>query len=47
MEGHPRPVDEFVLRPIGESYTGHDVQLDAAVKDLLKKASTTAIKKAE
>jgi hypothetical protein len=37
MEGHPRPVDEFVLRPLGESYTGQDVQLDAAVKRLLSK----------
>lgn len=36
MERHPRPVDVPVLRPIGESYTGRDSQLDAAVKVLLK-----------
>jgi C-terminal processing protease CtpA/Prc len=35
MELHPRPVDIPVVRPIGESYTGHDSQLDAAVKELL------------
>jgi C-terminal processing protease CtpA/Prc len=35
MEGHPRPVDIAVTRPIGESYTGRDSQLDAAVKELL------------
>jgi Tol biopolymer transport system component len=35
MEMHPRPVDIPVVRPIGESYTGHDSQLDAAVKELL------------
>ncbi len=36
MEMHPRPVDIPVVRPIGESYTGRDSQLDAAVKELLK-----------
>ena len=36
MEMHPRPVDVRVVRPIGESYTGHDSQLDAAVKELLQ-----------
>ena len=36
MEGHPRPVDVEVLRPIGESYTGRDAQLDAAVRVLLE-----------
>jgi C-terminal processing protease CtpA/Prc/Tol biopolymer transport system component len=36
MEMHPRPVDIAVTRPIGESYTDHDSQLDAAVKELLK-----------
>ncbi len=36
MELHPRPVDIEVQRPIGESYTGRDSQLDAAVKELLK-----------
>ncbi len=35
MELHPRPVDIAVSRPIGESYTGRDSQLDAAVKELL------------
>jgi C-terminal processing protease CtpA/Prc len=37
MELHPRPVDVFVQRPVGESYTGRDSQLDAAVKALLEK----------
>ncbi|MFZ0640287.1 MAG: S41 family peptidase [Candidatus Acidiferrales bacterium] len=36
MELHPRPVDFLVKRPMGESYSGHDVQLDAAVRELLK-----------
>ncbi|HYL77923.1 MAG TPA: DPP IV N-terminal domain-containing protein [Bryobacteraceae bacterium] len=35
MEGHPRPVDIAVTRPIGESYTGKDSQLDTAVHELL------------
>jgi tricorn protease len=35
MELHPRPVDIAVDRPVGESYTDHDSQLDAAVKELL------------
>jgi tricorn protease len=35
MELHPRPVDIAVTRPIGESYTGRDSQLDAAVKQLM------------
>jgi C-terminal processing protease CtpA/Prc len=35
MEMHPRPVDIEVVRPMGESYTGRDSQLDAAVKELL------------
>ncbi len=35
MEGNPRPVDIPVTRPIGETYTGRDSQLDAAVKELL------------
>jgi tricorn protease len=35
MEMHPRPVDVHVERPIGESYSGNDVQLDAAVKELV------------
>jgi tricorn protease len=36
MELAPRPVDVAIVRPIGESYTGRDVQLDAAVRELLK-----------
>ncbi len=35
MENNPRPVDIAVTRPIGESYTGKDSQLDAAVKELI------------
>jgi Tol biopolymer transport system component/C-terminal processing protease CtpA/Prc len=35
MEGNPRPVDVAVTRPIGESYTGRDSQLDVAVRELL------------
>jgi Tol biopolymer transport system component len=35
MENNPRPVDVAVSRPIGESYTGRDSQLDAAVRELL------------
>jgi len=36
MELNPRPVDIAVTRPIGESYSGKDSQLDAAVAELLK-----------
>lgn len=35
MELNPRPVDIPVTRPIGETYTGKDSQLDVAVKELL------------
>jgi Tol biopolymer transport system component/C-terminal processing protease CtpA/Prc len=35
MERNPRPVDVPVTRPFGESYTGRDTQLDAAVRELL------------
>jgi tricorn protease len=35
MELHPRPVDVFVQRPIGEGLAGKDSQLDAAVATLL------------
>jgi len=35
MEMSPRPVDVEVVRPMGESYTGRDAQLDAAVRVLL------------
>ena len=37
---HPRPVDVPVTRPVGESYTGKDVQLDTAVAELLKQLGT-------
>ncbi|MGB8509102.1 MAG: S41 family peptidase, partial [Pyrinomonadaceae bacterium] len=36
MERNPRPVDVPVTRPFGESYTDHDTQLDAAVRELLR-----------
>jgi len=36
MELNPRPVDVAVTRPIGETYTGKDSQLDVAVKELLR-----------
>ena len=39
MELHPRPVDVPVTRPVGESYTGRDSQLDAAVAELTKRLS--------
>ncbi|MBV8842018.1 MAG: PD40 domain-containing protein [Bryobacterales bacterium] len=35
MERRPRAVDVAASRPVGESYTGRDSQLDAAVKELL------------
>lgn len=35
MELNPRPVDVPVTRPIGESLTGKDSQLDVAVRELL------------
>jgi C-terminal processing protease CtpA/Prc/Tol biopolymer transport system component len=35
MERHPRPVDIEATRPIGESLTGVDSQLDAAIRALL------------
>jgi tricorn protease len=41
MEMHPRPVDVLVQRPVGESYTGRDSQLDAAVAELLKRTTKT------
>jgi hypothetical protein len=40
MERNPRPVDIEVTRPIGETYTGKDSQLDAAVRELLKQLGT-------
>ena len=36
MEQAPRPVDVPVKRPVGESYTGRDTQLDTAVSELLR-----------
>jgi C-terminal processing protease CtpA/Prc len=42
MELHPRPVDVRVDRPVGESYSGRDSQLDAAVKALLERVRHAA-----
>lgn len=36
MELNPRPVDIVVERPLGETVSGKDGQLDAAVAELLK-----------
>jgi tricorn protease len=36
MERNPRPVDVEVTRPIGETLSGRDSQLDVAVRELLK-----------
>jgi C-terminal processing protease CtpA/Prc len=36
MERNPRPVDVEVTRPIGETLTDRDSQLDAAVRELLQ-----------
>ncbi len=41
MELHPRNVDIPVSRPIGETYTGKDSQLDTAVKELLNQVDKT------
>lgn len=35
MELNPRPVDVLVTRPIGETLTGKDSQLDTAVRELM------------
>ncbi len=35
MEMNPRPVDVLSIRPIGESYSAKDTQLDVAVRTLL------------
>lgn len=40
MEMNPRPVDVLVTRPVGESYSGRDSQLDAAIAELLKQIGT-------
>jgi Tol biopolymer transport system component/C-terminal processing protease CtpA/Prc len=42
MELNPRPVDIAVKRPIGESYSDKDSQLDAAVRELLKQPGTAS-----
>ena len=42
MEMHPRAVDVPVTRPVGESYSGKDTQLDAAVAELLKQIGLAA-----
>ena len=42
MELVPRPVDERVVRPIGEGLQGKDSQLDAAVKALLGSSRAAA-----
>jgi len=41
MERNPRPVDIEVTRPIGETLTGKDSQLDAAVKELLRELGSS------
>lgn len=41
MERNPRPVDVEVTRPIGETLTNRDSQLDAAVRELLKQLGTS------
>lgn len=41
MERNPRPVDLEVTRPIGETLTNRDSQLDAAVRELLKQLGAT------
>jgi len=40
MERNPRPVDLEVSRPIGETLTDRDSQLDVAVRELLKDLGT-------
>jgi Tol biopolymer transport system component/C-terminal processing protease CtpA/Prc len=40
MERNPRPVDIEVTRPIGETLTDRDSQLDIAVRELLKQLSS-------
>lgn len=44
MELNPRPVDVEVTRPIGETYTGKDSQLDVAVRELLGQIGKRAAK---
>ena len=40
MELNPRPVDVPVTRPVGESLSGKDSQLDTAVRELLRQLGT-------
>ena len=42
MERNPRPVDVQVTRPVGETLSGRDSQLDAAVRELLQQLGATA-----
>ncbi|HZH30668.1 MAG TPA: S41 family peptidase [Pyrinomonadaceae bacterium] len=44
MELNPRPVDVPVSRPIGETYTDRDSQLETAVRELLKQLGGRAAK---
>jgi C-terminal processing protease CtpA/Prc/Tol biopolymer transport system component len=44
MELNPRPVDVPVSRPIGETYTERDSQLETAVRELLKQLDGRAAK---
>ncbi len=37
MERHPRPVDVAIERPLGEAQAGRDSQLEAAVRELLRR----------
>jgi Tol biopolymer transport system component len=43
MELNPRPVDVLVERPVGESYSGRDSQLDEAVRVLLGQIDQTRL----
>ena len=40
MELHPRPVDVRVANPAGATERGDDPQLDAAVRELLRRAGS-------
>lgn len=42
MELNPRPVDVPVSRPVGETYTGRDSQLDTAVRELIEQLAARA-----
>jgi hypothetical protein len=45
MELNPRPVDVHVTRPIGETYTERDSQLETAVRELLKQLDSNRARK--